>query len=96
MLRIITALALVASITPAIADVPCTDMKTLEAQAKAAKQKVIMTGDLGDGYYLMVFADEKGANFTVIGTRPDGTACRFAGGTNVKVYSPAKPDGKDI
>ena len=95
MLRTVLALALAASVSPAMAEIKCGSMKDLEEQTKAAKHRPVMTGDMGDGFYIIVFADQKNEHWVIIGTRPDGTACRFAEGMGLKVL-PTAPAGKEL
>lgn len=105
MLKSVLALALAASVSPAMAQeravAPrCLPVNDLIAAAQSNYQEVpFLVGKLSkDGYFLLVLMSPDGKSWTIVSVSPDEVACLVATGSGMRPVprtSPDKPKAPD-
>lgn len=106
MLRTVLALALAASVSPAIAQeravAPrCLPVNDLIATAKEQYNEVpFLIGKLNkDGYFLLVLVSPDGKSWTIVSVGPDEVACLVSTGSGLRpvprMSQPDKPKAPD-
>ena len=90
------ALAFIASITPASAQMLCMSFESAKQMAKNAGEEPQVTGKLPEGWSFLLFATTKGETWTSVMVHPNGQTCILGVGKDLEVLWPTKPDGKDI
>ncbi len=97
-LRLATLAALLIALALPVAaqQLPCADRATvIERLASEFAEKPIALGIANDGSVVEVLSSTTSGGWTLIVTRPDGTACMIAAGENWELLAPDVAFGPD-